>query len=434
MTISIPTTPRRLIRLRVLVGLALRNLRRHLRRTALTASAMILGGGLLILSFSLSDGSQEQWIRSGVRMGTGHVTVERPEFRVSRRIEDRLTTEVRRAVVRAIEAPDMTRHVVAMSAKLSITGLASSAAGARPVQIAAVDPLAEADFSMLDDRVVEGRYLAPGDRLLAFIGAGLAGSLELRLGSRFVVQAQDADREIAAQLLRVVGTFRSGVPEIDESTIHIPLAIADEWLGTQRDVTNVGVVLVDSTLVASFATKLERALREPVDRGQARVMAWSESDPALSSAVAIDDFGNYVTQLLLFTVIAFGIMNTVLMSVLHRHREFGVLQALGLTPSQTSVIVLIEGLTLTAISGCIGVCLGLLGTWYFFGAGLDVSAMMGDMTFSGVVIDPIIRPEFRLSRIFQALAFISFVGALASIYPAVRAARLDVAEVMKFDR
>ena len=83
------------------------------------------------------------------------------------------------------------------------------------------------------------------------------------------------------------------------------------------------------------------------------------------------------------------------MSVLHRHREFGVLQALGLTPGQTGAIVLVEGLTLTAVSGFIGVSLGLFATWYFIGDGLDFSALIGEeMTFSGVVIDPVIVPLF----------------------------------------
>ena len=63
---------------RVLVVLAMRNLRRHLRRTLLTASAMMIGGALLVFSLSLGDGSHEQWIDSGVRLGTGHVTVGRP--------------------------------------------------------------------------------------------------------------------------------------------------------------------------------------------------------------------------------------------------------------------------------------------------------------------------------------------------------------------
>ena len=303
------------------------------------------------------------------------------------------------------------------------------------MQVLAVDPVAEAQFSTLDDQLVEGRYLKPDDRLAAYIGVGLAASLELRLGSRLVVQAQDTEQEIAGQLLRVVGIFRNGVPEVDQAVVHIPLQTAGEWLGSEHDVTNVGVVLTGSLAVAAVTAHLEETLADPIGRGDARVMGWREANPALAAAIAIDDFGNYLIFGILFIIIAFGIVNTVLMSVLHRHREFGVLQALGLTPAQTGTIVLVEGLTLTAVSGFIGVSLGLLATWYFFGDGLDFSALMGeDMTFSGVVIDPVIVPLFRLARVAQTLIFILFIGAVASIYPARRAAKIDVAESMKFER
>ena len=421
----------------VLVVLAMRNLRRQLRRTLLTASAMIIGGGLLIFSLAFGDGSHEQWIDSGVRLGTGHVTVERPEFRVRRRIDDRLPADVRRTVEEAFASPELAPYVVATSSKLSINGLSSSAAGARPAQIMAVDPVQESKFGMLDERVVEGRYLEPEDRLAAFVGTEMVESLELRLGSRFVVQAQDAEGEIAGQLLRVVGIFNSGVPEVDRTLIHIPLTTAGEWLGSQQDVTNVGVLLNGSAATGRVADRLERVLADPVARGEARVMRWREADPALAAAVAIDDFGNYLVQAFLFTIIAFGIVNTVLMSVMHRHREFGVLQALGLTPGQTGAVVLIEGFTLTAISGFVGVALGLLGTWYFLGDGLDLTAMMenmDEMTFSGVAVDPVIVPLFTARRIVQVLVFVLFVGAMASIYPALRASRIDVTEAMKFDR
>ncbi len=419
---------------RVLVLLAMRNLRRHVRRTVLTSSAMVVGGALLVFTFSLGDGYHEQWIDSGVRLGEGHVTIERPEFRVSRRIEDRLPVEVRRAAEEAFESPEVAPRVVATTAKLAVNGLASSAAGARPAQIVAVDPEAEADFSPIDERVIEGRYLAPDDRLAAYVGVELVDSLELRLGSRFVVQAQDAEREIAGQLLRVVGIFESGVPEVDQSLVHIPLATAGEWLGSAGDVTNVGVVLDDSTATAAVAGRLERALDELIARGDARVMGWREANPALGAAVAIDDFGNYLVQGFIFTIIAFGIVNTVLMSVLHRRREFAVLRALGLTPGQTGAIVLVEGLTMTAASGFIGVGIGLAVTLLIAENGLDFSALMDEMTFSGVLIEPIAYPLVRTVRLVQVLLFILFIGAAASVYPALRAARLDVTEAMKFDR
>ena len=151
--------------------------------------------------------------------------------------------------------------------------------------------------------------------------------------------------------------------------------------------------------------------------------------------MAIDDFGNYVVFGILFVIIGFGIVNTVLMSVLHRHREFGVLQALGLTPRQTGTVVLVEGLVMTAVSGLVGVGLGLLGTWYFFGNGLDFTNLMGEeMTFSGVVIDPVIVPLFRVTRVVQVLLFILSIGVISSIYPAIRAASIDVPTAMKFER
>ena len=423
--------------LRVLVRLALRNLRRHLRRTVLTASAMIVGGAFLVWSMTIDDGSHEQWVDSGVRMGSGHVTVERPEYRLRRQIDNRLTTDVLRAAQQALASPEIAPHVVTTSARLGINGLASSAAGARPAQIVGVDPVAEAGFGMIDDGVIEGRYLEPDDRLAAFVGADLARSLGLEIGSRFVVQAQGADGEITGQLLHVVGIFRSRVAAIDQGTIHITLATAGEWLGSGSDVTNVAVVLQGSGRTRWVSDRLALALAEPVERGEARVVGWREANPVLAAGIAIDEFGNYVIQGFLFVIIAFGIVNTVLMSVMHRQREFGVLQAQGLTPGQTGTVVLIEGLTMSAVSGLVGVGLGLLATWYFFGDGLDTSVFMQDideLTFSGVAVDPVIVPIFGVRRIVQIVAFILGIGILASVYPALRAARVDVTEAMKFDR
>ena len=390
----------------VIIRLALRNLRRHLRRTLLTAAAMIVGSVLLIFSLSLGDGSHEQWIDSGVRMGTGHVSVESPTFRTTQTIETRLSTTARRVAEQALQNPPLSDDVSAVSARMIVTGLASSASGARPVQIMGVDPLSEAAFTTLNAQVVEGRYLEPDDRLAAFVGQQLVDSLDLRLGSRLVLNAQDVDNDIGGQLVRVVGIFQSGVPEIDQSLVHITLSTAGEFLGSGDDVTTVGVLVSDSAAVQRVAQALRQALAEPVSEGQVAVLDWQEAMPELAAAVAIDDFGNYLVFGILFVIIGFGIVNTVLMSVLHRHREFGVLQALGLTPRQTGTVVLVEGLVMTAVSGLVGVGLGLVGTWYFFGDGLDFTNLMGEeMTFSGVVIDPVIVPLFRATRVVQVLLF-----------------------------
>ena len=419
----------------VIALLALRNLRRYLRRTLLTALAMVVGGALLMFSLSLGDGTHESWIDSGVRMGTGHITIESPEFQLSRRIDDRFSADARAAVEGALRNPGVAEQITAVSTKVIVRGLASSAAGARPVQVMGVEPLGEAEFSTLDEQVVEGRYLEPGDGLAAYVGVDLVESLDLRLGSRLVLTAQDVDREIAGQLVRVVGVFRSGVPAIDQALVHVPLDTVGAWLGSGQDVTNVGVLVAQSNDVPRVASQLRASLAELIESDVIRVIGWREAMPELNAAVAIDDFGNYLVHGILFVIIGFGIVNTVLMSVLHRRREFGLLQALGLTPRQTGALVLIEGLVLTAFSAVLGIGLGVFVTWYFWGDGLDFSSMMsGEMTFSGVVIDPVIIPLFRGARIAQALLFILMIGGVASAYPAIRAATIDAAEAMKFER
>lgn len=422
-------------RVRILVELALRNLRRHVRRSLLTSAAMVIGGALLMFSLPLGDGTHEAWIESAVRMAGGHLTIQHPAFQSSRKLADRLSAEARRAAEQALAAPEVAQRIRLTTPQLGVGGLASSPTGARPAQVLGVDPLAEAEFTILDEKRTEGRYLEPGDRLAAYVGAGLLESLELRLGSRFVVTAQAADGEIAGQLLRVVGVFRTGVPEIDHALIHIPLATAGEWLQTGEDVTNLAVLVHESADVEPVRRALGRALAGPIEIGSATVLGWREALPQLDAAVKIDDFGNYLFQGILFSIIALGIVNTVLMSVLHRYREFGVLQALGLTPGQTASLVLIEGLVLTAISGIVGIGLGLFVTWFFWRDGMDISGMFDEeWTFSGVVMEPVIVPLFRVARIVQATVFIGVVGVLASLYPAYRAMRIDVTEAMKFER
>ncbi len=199
--------------------------------------------------------------------------------------------------------------------------------------------------------------------------------------------------------------------------------------------TSLAVLLKQSERVPSVTRALRRGLADSIETGSLRVMGWREAMPELDAAVRIDDFGNYLFQGILFSIIALGIVNTVLMSVLHRYREFGVLQALGLTPGQTGGLVLIEGLFLTAVSGIVGIALGLFITWFLWRDGLDITGMWDeDWSFSGVVMDPVIVPAFRIARVLQSMVFILVIGSLASLYPAFRAMHIDVTEAMKFER
>ncbi len=421
-----------LVRAAVLLRLALRNTRRQARRSLLTASAMVLGLALLMFSRALADGAHEQWIESAVRMGTGHVTVQAPGFRESGDLADRLDAARLRAVDAALADSALRASVLATSPRISISGLASSPGSAVPVRVEAVDPAREIDFSLLDDRITEGRYLKAGDRLAAYVGVDLADRLGIRVGSRFVLTAQAADGQVEGQMLRVAGLFRTGIPETDQGLLQIPLGTARSWLGVGEGATSVPILLRSSHETDDVVARLRARLGEA---GPIRVLGWRQASPELASAVKIDDFGDYVFHGVLFAIVALAVLNSVLMAVLNRRREFGVLRALGLTARETGAVVFSEGLLLTFLSGAAGILLGFAVTWIFFRHGLDLSSFYNtDFTVSGGLIDPVIVPIFRPVQVLQSVAFILVIGVLASLYPARQARRIDVAEAMKFDR
>jgi ABC-type lipoprotein release transport system permease subunit len=311
-------------------------------------------------------------------------------------------------------------------------GLASSATNAFPVFITGVDPEVEARFSPLGGRLVEGRYLQADDRLSAVIGQRLAERLDLVLGSRLVLTAQDATGEIAGQFVRVVGIFKSGIPEVDEGLVHLPLTTAQEWLSVPGAVTSLAVLLRSSAWVDPVRLQLLQAMGGASP--DLTVLRWQQAAPELDAAIRFDNVGNYLFFIILFAIVGLAIINTLLMAVLYRTREFGVLRALGLTRGETAAVAFSEGVLLTFFSGLAGLALGFAVTWGFFRHGIDFSGMLtSDITISGVLYNPVVVPVFRANRVLQGTGAILLIGVAASFYPAFRARRIDVAEAMKFE-
>ena len=417
-----------MVRFRTLAWLALRNLGREFRRSALTAAAMAVGLALLILSRTLADGAHEDWIDSGVRLASGHVTFNAPGHRDSRSLADRLTTAQVEASLASVADAAVPDPPLA-SVRVATRGLASSPEGALPALIVGVEPTAELALSRLGEEVVDGRYLEVGDRLHAFIGDAMAGRLGVRTGSRMVLTAQTASGEIGGQLVRVVGTYHTGVDALDESLVHIPLATARDWLGVEG-ATSVAVLLPHS----SFTDPVLEEARAAIDPAGIEVEGWPETLPDLSAALKLDDGGDWAFHIILFIIVALAILNAVFMSVLHRRREMGLLRALGLSGGETGLVVYIEGTLLTVASGIVGVGLGFALVWLFFRNGLDVSGMMPeDVNFGGIAFDPVMVPVIEASQVVQSAVLSAMIGLSASLYPAWHAARLDPAESVKVE-
>lgn len=416
--------------LSILLRLAARNVMRQRRRSALIGLAMVLGIAILILFLAVGDGTHAQWIGAGVRLAGGHVTVETSAYRRSASLDDRLDSSTASRVLGALDGLTIRPLVSAVAPRITVSALASSAASALPVQVLGVDPRAESRFSLFPEKLSKGRFLADTDRTSAVVGQGLLERLELSEGSRFVVTAQTTNGSVQEQLLHVTGVFRTGIREVDDGVIEIPLTTARRWLSAQGAVTSVAVLLHDGADIPRVVRALSPALP-----GGAQAFTWRETSPELDAAVRIDNLGGYFFNGILLAIVALAVLEALLVSVLHRRREFGVLRAIGLSARETSVVVLAEGVMLAAVSGAVGMGLGLGITALLGHTGLDLTAAFGDqLSISGAVVSPVIYPTVQLARAWQGTVVVLALGVLSSIYPMWQAARIDVADAMQVEQ
>jgi len=313
--------------------------------------------------------------------------------------------------------------------RLAVDALASSATSAVPVRALGVDPAAEGRFSTLPEHLEAGRDLQPGGRLEALVGAGLAQRLHLHPGARFVLAAPDAGGVVQEQLVFAAGVFKTGIREVDQGVVDLPIETVRRWLGMPGAATGVALLLARGERAEAVA----RALRRLVPPGIA-VRTWRETAPELDAAVRVDNLGNYLFNGILLAIVALAVLEALLVSVLHRRREFGVLQALGLTGGETSLVVLGEGLLLAGVSGFAGLALGFGVTWILSRTGIDMSKVLGDqLSISGAIVSPIVRPAARLSRAWQGAVVVVLLGLVASLYPMWQAAHTDVADAVKLE-
>jgi putative ABC transport system permease protein len=422
-------------RTRLLARIALRNVRRQARRSLLTASAMVLGIGLLMAVRALEAGAHLMYVETAVRLGAGHVSVEHPEFAATQDLEHRIPATALHRAGEAVAVAAGEAELRAVLPRVTVGGLAQSATSSIPVRISGIDPGSEASVSFLAEKIVEGRFLEPGDRLEAVVGAGVAERLRVELGSRVVLMAQAADGELESQLVLVTGIFQSAIPEVDRGVVQIPLETAREWLAIGADATSLNVVLHADRRTGEIAGDVRDRLRSSAGDEVVAVRPWWEAMPDLHAGLQADAVQTYIMFLILLAIVALAVVNSVLMAVLYRTREFGVVRAIGLDRRSVGAMVMLEGLVLALASGLAGMALGLGLMRGVFRNGIDISWIAGeeDLAFGGAVVDPVIVPVVQSVDVVAILAIVMAIGFLASLYPAWQATRIEPAEAMNVD-
>ena len=407
----------------MLLRLAFRNLFRHRRRTIITVIAIALGLGLLIFSSGFGDGMHNQVIRDGVAGMAGHVVVQGEGWQERREVE--IVVPDGAAVVAALEGAFPEARVVP---RVFLEGLLTSSGGSAGISFVGVDPEREAGVNNLDDKLVRGAYLDADGGIV--IGQTLAENLDVELGDKVVLMTQSGP-DIGSRLFRVRGIFRTGMDLVDGFVAHVPLTVAQELLDLGGGVSQVSLHLPHSDATGEALGRVQAMYPGQ----ELEVLTWKKALPELYQFVVLDDGGLYIFLLIIAAIVALGILNTVLMSVLERTREFGVLLSLGMTPGRLSWMVLLEGFVLGAIGIIIGLALGLLGNWPMQVHGVDLGAMAGmkeqGFDVAGVQAELLMHSDLSPTKVILFVVLALTLTVAASIYPAWKAGTLTPIRAMR---
>lgn len=403
----------------IVLKIAWRNLWRKPRRTILTVITISLGLALLLIFLGIGDGGHEQMIEGAVRMGSGHVLIQQERYQEQGGIDRLLSKEEIEAVKTWGQEMKGRFPIVHILQRTFVSALASSADGATGVQLIGVQPLQEKQASDFDKKVVEGEFLNETDRDWVILGQGVAHKLALDVGDKLVLMAQGTDSvEIRSRLVRVRGILRTGLEEHDQALALMPLVASQEFLKLNAQVHQIALLMRD----AQFSEELAGIGRQ--EFAALEVLYWGEALPELKEFIVIDDGGNYVMNLILFLLISFTVLNTLLMSVLERGREFALLHCLGLTPGKRFAMVLVEAFFIAGLAALAGFGLGYGVHLYLSRYGLPLDLFYaGDMSAAGVVIDPVMYSRLSAARITQSMILVFGLTLLLSLVPAWRAAR-----------
>ncbi len=399
----------------MLALIAWRNVWRSRRRSIIMITAITLGlwGGLFAVG--IYTGMYATMVDSAIDRNLTHMQLHFPGFR-----DERLIGMVIPRPQQIVDSLSGIPGVKAVSARTVIEGMGSSPSSSQGVEIIGIDPAAEQKATAIARHIVEGTYFEGGERLPIVIGRKLAEKLSLKLRAKLVLSFQGPDGAIQYGAFRIAGVFDTESSTFDGTTVFVRHSDLDTLTGTPL-IHEIAVRLETNDSLDSVSRTI--AARYP----GLQLETWKDLAPELKLTEAADISMAIILGIILLALV-FGIVNTMLMSVLDRIREFGVLMAVGMKRGRIFRMILLETLMLSLTGSVIGIALGSLTVAWTFRTGISLAWFSEGLSLYG--IGSVVHPEVH-TQIYGALGVMVVVAAsIAAVYPALKAIRLRPASAI----
>ncbi len=405
----------------IALRLAWRNLWRHKRRTWLTVGAMIFSNLLLVFMISLQFGSYRMMIDNTLKSYTGHMQVQRDGYNDNQKIRNSFGNIV--TLASDIRHQLASNTVAARGVAFAMTSSEQRSFG---LQLIGVEPQYEARVSNLPGLVKKGRYLSDSNAEEIVIGSVLARNLRVNIGDELTLLGSGRDGSFAAGVVIVIGIFDSGNTDIDRSMAQLPLGYFQTLFSMEGHGHNIVINADDLSLVPELQQRVNTILAE---QNNLMVLNWNQLQPGLQQAIKADLVSAWFMYAILIVLVAFSVLNTQLMSVLERTREFGTMMALGLKPVRLGALVCIETFIMSSLGLVIGAGLGAVLAYYLSIVGFSYPGM--EEMASRFNLPDRIYPSLSLFSVFLGPGIVFVFSMLASMYPALKLFYLHPVSAMR---
>jgi putative ABC transport system permease protein len=401
--------------------IAWKNIWRNKVRSLIIMCAIIVGlfGGLF--SSALMNGMVEQRIRSAIENESANIQIHHKNFQLNKELNDTIVQLP--ALSRVL---DTASHIAGWSARLKITAMAGTATSGTGVMIYGIYPEKEKQVTGIWHCIADtsGTWFADHKKNCIIIGAKLAQKLKTKLRSKIVLTFQAADQNMVSAAFKVTGIYKTGNTSFEERFVYVRYTDLKPMAGFETDKAHeIAIRLKDDHLNGPVNTMLQRSFPA------LSIMGWKELMPDLGLMADFTTQMLYIIMVIILLALCFGIINTMLMAVMERTRELGMLMAVGMNKSKIFRMIMLETVMLSLSGGLVGMAVSGVVIRLFARYGVDLTAF--SQGFEKLGYSAIVYPSLETNFYIGLTILVMIAGVISSLIPARKALRLHPVEAIR---
>ncbi|QZE15201.1 ABC transporter permease [Halosquirtibacter laminarini] len=402
-----------------LISISWRNIWRNKVRSAVVISAMAIGMFAAIFASSLATGLIVDKVKEGIEVETSYIQVHAPKFREDLDLHLSMPwSEKRQQEIMDIPGVD------AVSPRYKMSAMASTTEAGRGVEMLAVDPTLEKETSTVASMVTDGVWLDQSKRRNRIvIGKKLAEKLKVKLKSKVVLSFQDIHGDIVGAAFRVVGIYNTTDSRFEEQFVYVKNKDIQRIASLDKNkIQEIAIHISDGDQLDAIKSEVVKKFPNQ------EVMDWKEISPELGYSMEMSSFYMFIFVMIILFALGFGIVNTMMMVVLERVREFGILMAIGMQRAKVFWMVIFESVWLCLTGGVVGIILSMIAIG-LTRDGIHVASTAEG--FEAMGYSSVIRPYVEMHEILLTVLMVVVAGILAAIIPARKALKNNPCESIR---